>query len=277
MLKTLISAASGLFISGLFMLATATAALAGSDEVSPGDVADFTVLPGWRTDSGTYMTALRITLAPGWKTYWRAPGEAGIPPQFDWAGSKNLAAVSFHWPTPDVFYQNGMRTVGYKRELILPIELSPKQPGQDIALRARIALGVCRDICMPVSVRVSADLTGSGAVDGRIRGALNDRPDTMREAGLRDIDCTIEPIADGLRLTANIDMPRLGPDEVAVFELPDQSIWVSEAEANRRGRILTAVTEMVPPGNAPFMLDRSKLRITVLGAGRAVDIMGCTG
>ena len=270
MLKTLVSTIAGALMLG-------SAALAGSHGFSADDVADFEILQGWRTESGTYMTALRIQLEPGWKTYWRAPGQAGIPPRFDWEGSKNLSAVQFHWPAPKIYVQNGLRTIGYKGELVLPIELTPKQRGQDIALRAQIELGVCQDICIPVNVRVSADLAGAGASNPRIRAAIAARPATAREAGLRKIACAVEPISDGLRLTASIDLPSQGRDEIAVFELPDQTIWVAEAETSRQGRTLTAMTEMVPPTNGPFMLNRSEVRITVLGAGGAVDINGCSG
>jgi len=270
MFRNLLTTAAAMFFAG-------SAALAGSGGLSADDVADFDILPGWRTETGTYMTALRIRLAPGWKTYWRAPGDGGIPPRFDWDGSRNLGAVRFHWPAPEVFHQNGMRTIAYQGELVLPIELTPRQPGRDVALRAEIELGVCQDICMPVQVRVSADLDGAGSRDARIRGALNARPDTAREAGMAGIDCSVEPISDGLRLTARIELPRIGPEEVAVFELPDQTIWVSEAATRRDGGHLVASADMVPPGNKPFALDRGDVRITVLGAGRAVDIQGCRG
>ncbi|MCG6904542.1 MAG: hypothetical protein LJE68_17875 [Rhodobacter sp.] len=270
MLKKLFSALIALQMLG-------SAALAGSGGFSPDDVAGFEILPGWRTENGTHMTALRITLAPGWKTYWRAPGEAGIPPRFDWAGSSNLSGVVFHWPTPDVFHQNGMRAVGYKTELVLPIELTPIRKGQPITLRAAVELGVCQDICMPISVRVAADLPSSGRSDPRIRAAIDARPATSREAGMRSISCSVEPISDGLRLTARIDLPSVGRDEIAVFELPDQTIWVAEAETSRNGRTLTAVTDMVPPASGPFLLDRSQVRITVLAGHRAVDIWGCNG
>ena len=66
-------------------------------------------------------------------------------------------------------------------------------------------------------------------------------------------------------------------DEIAIVELPDQSIWVSEARTRRQGRSLTAVADIVPPKGKPFVLDRSQLRFTVLGAGRGVDILGCRG
>ena len=72
-------------------------------------------------------------------------------------------------------------------------------------------------------------------------------------------------------------MPSTGAGEIAVFETADQGIWIAQATTKRIGSTLTAVTEMVPPSNAPFMLDRSTIRITVMGSKRAVDIQGCTG
>ncbi len=263
------------FLLGFCLLGTA--AFANSDSLSLDEVARFDVLTGWRTKAGTHMVALHVQLAPGWKTYWRAPGEASIPPQFDWSGSRNLASVEFHWPTPEVFYQNGWRSVGYGVELVLPIELTPQTDGKHMLIHSEIQLGVCRDICVPVQTRISADLEAGGDRDPRILAALNSRPQTAREAGLRAIACKVEPISDGLRLIANIDLPRIGAREVAVFELPDHSVWVADARSTRTGNRLTAMTELVPPSGRPFLLDRSRVRITVLGDGRAVDIMGCTG
>ena len=268
MLKRLIHSALS-----LALLLSATLANAGG--FSPEDVVKVDILPGWRTAKGTHMSALRVQLEPGWKTYWRAPGQSGIPPRFDWAGSRNLGAVKFHWPTPQVFNENGLQTIGYKNQLILPMELTPKQRGGDIILRAEVELGVCEDICIPVSLRIAANLDNYQQRDRRIRAAMSDRPATAKEARMRAISCAVEPISDGLRLTAQIDMPQLGADEIAVFELPDQTIWVSEATTRRQGGSLLAVSEMVPPSNKPFLLDRSQVRITVMAAGRAVEIWGC--
>ncbi|MDH3262765.1 MAG: protein-disulfide reductase DsbD family protein [Paracoccaceae bacterium] len=240
-----------------------------------GDVAEVTVLPGWRTPQGTHMAALRIRLAPGWKTYWRAPGDAGIPPRFSWEGSRNLAAVRFHWPRPEVHEINGMRSIGYHGELVLPMEFTPASPGEPIRLRAEVEIGVCQEICVPLQAEIAAELVPGGGPDPAITAALAARPATAREAGVAAVSCDIEPIRDGLRLTARIDMPPLGPEEVAVFELSDQSIWISEATGRREGRRLTAASDMVPPSGAPFLLDRSEVRITVLGRGRAVELSGC--
>ena len=162
--------------------------------------------------------------------------------------------------------------------MVIPIEFSPRRADQPLTLKGRVDLGVCNDICIPVSMTFSAALpAGNTKPDPMIRAALKQAPMSSRKAGVSTVTCAIEPISDGLRVTTTITMPSTGTGEVTVIEAPDQSIWVAEATTKRSGNTLTATTEMVPPSNAPFMLDRSKIRITVIGSNRAVDILGCTG
>jgi len=254
------------------------AANAESGSAIPNNVMQLTVLQGYRTSQGTHMAALRIQLQPGWKTYWRAPGDGGIPPQFDWSGSENIKAVQFHWPRPKVALVNGLRTIGYSNEVIIPVEFSLHAKGGAVVLKGRVDLGVCNDICVPMSVAFGANLPMNNTKpDPMIRAALKKAPMPAAKAGVRNVTCEIEPIADGLRVTATLTLPSTGRGEVAVIEAPDQSIWVSEASTKRSGNTLTATSEMVPPSNAPFLLDRSKIRITVIGSDRAVDVLGCTG
>jgi DsbC/DsbD-like thiol-disulfide interchange protein len=241
----------------------------------PGDMVRAEMLSGWRMENGAHMSALRLTLAPGWKTYWRAPGDGGIPPLFDWTGSGNLSGVTMTWPVPEVFYLNGMRSVGYSEVVTIPIEFRPADDGAPIAVSGRIDIGVCEDICVPVSLVVAADLAPGGASDPRIAAALSDRPMTRDEAGVREVECLLEPISDGMRLTATIAMPQLGPGEEAVVELTGAPVWVSEPEVARQGGALRAVADLVPPEAAPFSLERDALRFTVISDGRAVDIHGC--
>lgn len=239
------------------------------------DVLSATILPGWRMENGHHMAAISLTLAPSWKTYWRAPGEAGIPPLFDWSGSENVKSVAIHWPSPQVFHTNGMETVGYHDVLVLPIEITPRDPAAPIALRAQMDLGVCKDICMPAAVQLQADLGTAGAADPTIRAALKARPHSGAEAGVVQIACVVDPIADGLRVTATLTMPPRSAEEVVVFEAGAPSVWVSESVTSRKGGVLTSVAEMVESSGAPFALDRSKVTVTVLGAERSVEISGC--
>ncbi len=230
---------------------------------------------GWREADGRHMAAMHLTLTENWKTYWRAPGDAGIPPRFDWSGSQNIASVRLHWPRPMVFDQEGMRSIGYERELVLPLEFTLTDPLAPARLRARVDIGVCETICVPVSLRLRAELRPGGAEDGAIRAALADRPRAASSMGLRTAACAVEPISDGLRVTADLDMPSLGAGEVVVFELSDATIWISESRTERNGRRLLAASDMVPPSGAPFALDRSDLRITVLGQSSAAELRGC--
>lgn len=249
---------------------------AQAQSVVQSDVVEGEFRPGWQTGTGTHMAALHLQLAPQWKTYWRAPGDAGIPPHFDWSGSENVASVRFFWPAPDVFHTNGMLSVGYHDELVLPFEVIAKDPGKPVRLKASVDLGVCKDICVPASLHLGTVLPAPGKPDGAISAALKSRPATGAEAGLKRIICMLEPIKDGMRITAHMDLPTQGQEEVVVFESGMAGVWVSESRTGRDGRMLQAVAEMVPPSGQPFALDRGAVVITVIGTkGRAVEIRGC--
>lgn len=271
MIRPLLAAVTGLLLA----LAPVGPARA-TGEVDVAQVVQAAVLPGWQLKDGHRMAALRLTLAPGWHTYWRAPGDAGIPPSFDWSDSANLKAVKIHWPVPQMFDLGGMRSIGYENTLVLPLELTPKAAGTSIALHGKVALGVCHDICLPATLEVSAELSGRGAKDPAIARALAAGPESAARAGLTRAVCTVAPSSDGLRLTARLTLPPLGGSELAVIELPDPNVWISEAATTRKGRELTATADIVPPSQ-PFVLDRSALTITVLGQGRAVELHGCPG
>jgi DsbC/DsbD-like thiol-disulfide interchange protein len=249
----------------------AAPALAGP----PDDVIAVEVLPGWRTAQGTHMAALRFTLAPGWKTYWRAPGDAGIPPLFAWTGSQNIGGAQLHWPAPEVWFPNGMTTIGYSGQVVIPVELTPAEPGTGIHLSGHVDLGVCEDICIPVSLSFDATLPPDGGRDPAIVAALVDRPLTPEEAGVSSARCRMEPTADGLSLTAELQMPPDGGNEVVVVESGQPGIWVSEAATRWQDGRLLADVRMIAADGGPLALDRDGLRITVIGATGAVDILGC--
>lgn len=243
--------------------------------LSQDDLLAADLRPGWRTETGGHMAALDLRLAPGWKTYWRAPGTTGIPPEFDWSGSENLAAVNIHWPRPHVFVFNGLQSIGYHDTLTLPFEVTPLDPALPVTLRLQVDLGICKDVCLPASVTLDTVLSGEGAADPVIAAALSDRPIPADQAGLAGIGCTVDPISDGLRLTATMDLPAQGDSETVVFETATSGVWVSEASSDRSGNRLVASSDMVPPDAAPFALDRSGVTVTVIGPDRAVEITGC--
>lgn len=239
------------------------------------DVLAARLLPGWQSETGAHLAAVDLTLADGWKTYWRSPGDAGIPPRFDWSGSQNVRSVRILWPAPTVFDVNGLRTIGYHDRLILPVEVTPEDPALPVNLSLRMDLGVCDKICLPASVALRSDLIAPGVPDAGIMTALALRAATALEAGVTAVACTIDPIADGLRLTARLRLPDPGTDEVVAVETSDPEVWVAEATTSRQNGELVAVTELVAPDGAPFALDRSGVTLTILADGRAVEVQGC--
>jgi DsbC/DsbD-like thiol-disulfide interchange protein len=254
----------------------ATAAQAQTD--NPAEMVQARVLPGWTAADGGHVAALHLTLAPGWKTYWRAPGDAGIPPALDLQGSHNLASVTPVWPTPEVFFQNGMQTVGYADQLVLPLQIVAQNGAQPARIAGRMQIGICSTICVPVDLDFALDLPANGSAPQQalIKAALADQPVSAAKASVGDVDCTLSTINDGLGLTVKIDMPSAGGTETVLIETADPLVWVAETASTRQGGTLTATTELVHVSGQAFALDRSGLRMTVLGADRAVDIKGCT-
>lgn len=263
--------------SAACIAALAAPVLAQSSQAqSLSDIVEAHVIPGWRAADGTHVAALHLRLGEGWKTYWRAPGDAGIPPRFNWQGSDNLGTVQVEWPVPKQIPQDGYMTIGYDSSVTLPLRISPYQSGRDVRLEGQIDLGVCREVCVPVTVSVAQELPKSGGQrDPVIIAALASRPFSASEAGVSDVTCRLSPEADGLKLSAVINLPPQGNQELTIFEVGDSNIWVAPATSQRQGGQIVAETTMQHVSGKSFALNRSDIRITVLGAGRAVEIEGC--
>jgi len=256
----------------LAAIALAISPLTAAAQDTP-DIVQLTVLPGWDVGDGTRMAGLRFDLAPGWKTYWRAPGDAGIPPLFDFAG-ENISAVTTGWPTPHVFDQNGMRSIGYANSVVIPLSLSTPDISAPTTLRGQVQIGVCEEICVPVTLAFDAVIPADGPRDCSIIAAILDRPKTAAEAGLGQSLCTVTPNDRGLQLNLSIPATSGGLPEVVV-EAGDAAVWVSEPRAALQGDRIAASVDMVHMDGGSFALDRSAVRITLLGAGGAVDLRGC--
>ncbi|MCG7520242.1 hypothetical protein MHN28_11290 [Ruegeria sp. Ofav3-42] len=241
-----------------------------------GSVAELQILDGGRTAQGTYLGAVRVTLQDGWKTYWRAPGDAGIPPEFDWNRSDNVGDVSITWPAPDVFDQNGLQSIGYENELVLPVEITPRNPAKPVRLKGTMDLGVCKDVCIPEQLDFDHTLDAEAGRNPAIAAALAQRPFSAQEASVAHTSCHLTPTSDGMRIEARVTMPSAGGREVAVIESGNPALWASQTDTKRQGNTLVATSEVINAAGGPFALDRSEIRITVLGANHAVDIQGCS-
>ncbi len=239
------------------------------------NVARVSLIEGWRRDDGSHVAAVEITLDPGWHTYWRVPGASGIPPHFDWSGSRNLNSVAYEWPRPDAFESAGYRTIGYHDRLVLPVILRANDPNAPIDLSLDLFFGVCDDICVPASATLTARLGPASEPRGRdgIEAALAERAKTPAQAGVETVTCSIRPGDGGNYLIATVtfrEAPAGG--QIAILESGRPDVRIGEARSETHGRTVTA-TARFDQGGA--VLDRSDVRVTVLDDERAVDIRGC--
>lgn len=125
---------------------------------------------------GDYLAALEISLEPGYVTYWRTPGEAGIPPAFDWSSSKNVADVSVSWPAPERIREADSIVYGFRERVILPLRITPKEPGGAVDLRLAMQYGICKDICIPVESSATLNMRGVGDNALAIQRAIRNLP-----------------------------------------------------------------------------------------------------
>jgi len=255
---------------------TAAPALAEFEGQTADDVVQVSFMPGWRLPNGNHMAAIHIALAPGWKTYWRAPGEGGVPTVLRLTEAEGITGMAIHWPRPEVFFTNGMRSIGYRDDVVLPVEFALSETGT-VEITGRVDMGVCLDVCMPITLDLEGFLPPVTTRVREIGLALSDRPMTATEAGAGRATCAIEPISDGLRVTVSAPVPSTGNDETVVVEHRDPQIWVSEAATRREGGTIRGTVDVVPADSGPFALNRSDLRITVIGSRMAVELDDCTG
>src|SRR6266404_4594934 len=129
--------------------------------------------------SGTVLLGgVAIQLQPGWKTYWRTPGDSGVPPRFDFSKSDNVEAVTVLWPAPQKFDDGaGGVSLGYKQQVVLPLRIVAKDTGKPVTLRADINYAVCEKICIPVDAKAElAFASVASTEDSNLSEALNSVP-----------------------------------------------------------------------------------------------------
>ena len=107
-------------------------------------------------DGTSWQTGVLIELAPGWKTYWRMPGDSGVPPEFTWSTSLP-AKVEVQYPMPSRHVDKSGEAVGYDSEVLFPVAVTPEQ-AQGLELKLELFFGVCKDICIPARAEAAITL-----------------------------------------------------------------------------------------------------------------------
>ncbi|MDA5095772.1 protein-disulfide reductase DsbD family protein [Aliiroseovarius sp. KMU-50] len=227
---------------GLIHLMTGAVRAATSETFSNDAVSAklISVQDGVPPGSKTLSAALDIELSAGWKTYWRSPGEVGIPPQIHWTGSSNVANVEMLWPAPERFTAFGIENFGYHNEVVFPLKITLDRPGEPVEFNASVNLLVCSDVCVPETFDLALSLASASTIDTvsaeRISTFLSRVPVEGDRAAITGAVASVDGQYSELTLELRSDIPFETPDvfaelgEGTALGKPD----IRLSESNRR-------------------------------------------
>jgi DsbC/DsbD-like thiol-disulfide interchange protein len=260
---------------GTALVASALALSAHAQDSSPWQKDGHSavrLLAGSRSGA-VLLGGIAFQLQPGWKTYWRTPGDSGVPPRFDFSKSENVEAVTVLWPAPLKFDDGaGGVSLGYHDQTVLPLRIVPKNVDKPVTLRAAINYAVCEKICIPVDA--SAELAFNSVAsteDSALFAALDTVP---KPANVGDpAPLTIRDVKRDGKSTVLVDVAVPDARDVNLFvegPTPDWGLPVPKpVEHSPPGvKRFAFALDGVPPGVSP---EGAALKFTLVGGDRAYE------
>jgi DsbC/DsbD-like thiol-disulfide interchange protein len=216
---------------------------------------------------------IEIKMQPGWKTYWRYPGDSGVPPHFDFSGSENLKAATVLYPTPHLFTDETGQTLGYKESVVFPLVVSALEPAKPVRLRLKIDYAVCEKLCVPAEGRAELTLTAAdSALDSVLAAAEAHVPKQVTAAQL---GLTVRRVTNGAKPLVAVDMGAPAGKPIELFVEGPTPQWALP---------IPKASQDAPPGRAQFDFEldglppgvdpkgQIDLTFTVVTGERAVEV-----
>jgi DsbC/DsbD-like thiol-disulfide interchange protein len=222
-----------------------------------------------RHDGGAtvHRAGIEIRLAPGWKTYWRYPGDSGIPPRFDFTQSTNVKSVTVRYPAPQRLIDDGGTSIGYKHDVVFPLDVVAQDHGQPVTLSLVIDYAVCEKLCVPADGKAELTLTGkAGENDAKLAQAeaLVPRPATIG-AGAFAIRAAKR---EGARVTVEVTAP--AGVAIDLFAEGPTAEWALPVPAPVAGsQSFTFALDGLPPNTTP---DGATLTLTAVAGEQAIEV-----
>jgi suppressor for copper-sensitivity B len=229
------------------------------------------------TGSSTQVdVGLQLRLTPGWHTYWRSPGDAGIPPVIDWKGSENFAGAKIAWPAPKRLPSlAGLETVGYEDGVVLPIVVRLAHPGAPLRLHAEVDYASCKDICIPYHASLDLALPAGLARPGPEAPLLAEAralvPGDLSAAQLELLGAAVESMSGSAILSVRL------ASTVTPFSSPD--VFAEGLQKGAPGRPdttlsdagKTATLRLPIAGEPASAIAGQNLKVTVVDGARAAE------
>jgi DsbC/DsbD-like thiol-disulfide interchange protein len=258
------------------LLASSLAVAARAQDASPwlrdGHSA-IRLLAGSRSGA-VLLGGIALQLQPGWKTYWRTPGDSGVPPRFDFSKSENIEAVTILWPAPTKFDDGaGGHSLGYHDQIVLPLRIVVKSADKPVTLRASVNYAVCEKLCIPVEAEPELAFTSVASTED---SALSTALDTVpKPANIGDPNpLTIRDVKRDGKTTVQVDV--VAPADAGDVNLfvegptPDWSLPIPNPVEHSPAGVKRFSFELdgVPPGVNP---EGAALKLTLVGGGRSYE------
>ncbi|MBR0894015.1 cytochrome C biogenesis protein [Bradyrhizobium tropiciagri] len=218
------------------------------------------------------LGGIAFQLQDGWKTYWRTPGDSGVPPRFDFSRSDNVDAVTVMWPAPRQFDDGaGGTSLGYKHQVVLPLRIVAKNPDKPLVLRADINYAVCEKLCVPVEAKAElAFASVASTEDAALSEALNAVP---KPANIGDpAPVTIRDVKrDGNNVLVDVTAPEA--KDLSLFvegPTPDWALPVPKLVEHAPPGVKRFSFELdgLPPGATP---NGAALKLTLVGGDKSYE------
>ncbi len=259
---------------GMAVTASAPALAAGASPWVQDTQSAFRLIAGAGQSGDNRLRAgLEIKLQPGWKTYWRYPGDSGVPPRLDFTGSDNFGSATVLYPAPHQFDDGSGTSIGYTGGVILPLQIAPRQPGKPVTLRVKFEYAVCEKLCVPVEGRTELTI-GAGVTpfEAALAAAEASVP---KAAAAADIGLTARRVSSGRKPLVMVDLKASTGTPVELLVEGPTAEWAlpipKPAQGAPAGRQhFSFELDGLPPGvdpQAPF-----ELTFTVVEQGRALEI-----
>lgn len=238
----LANAALGLLISATVWSGGAGDAAADEGAQSPwtkGFNSEARLVAGRAGTGAPLYAGVELKFPPGWKTYWRTPGDAGgIPPEFDWSGSDNLKTAEVLFPAPQRLVDKAGTAIGYEEHVTFPVLMTAKDPAAPIVLKLKAAYGICKDICIPaeadLELSIPPDVEASPVLTDALKAVPRSAPLAVTDPKL--VATRIDKTDGKVTLTLEVAEPGGGEGD-AFIEGPQGSfVPVLERVSSKDGR-----------------------------------------
>jgi DsbC/DsbD-like thiol-disulfide interchange protein len=235
------------------------------------------LIAGNRAQAGdpSVRAGVELKLAPGWKTYWRYPGDSGVPPRFDFANSQNVKSLEIAWPAPHRFTDDSGASIGYKNGVIFPLRIVPEDPAKPVLLRLKLDYAVCEKLCVPAEGRAELVLDGTlSALDPALAKAETMVPKRAKPGD--DAPLAVRSVRQetGEHARIIVDVAAPGSDPVELFAegpTPEWALPVPEpADGAGAGLHRFAFQlEGLPPGASAA---GANLTLTLVSGANAIEV-----